>query len=353
MKEQCIRAAIIGITGYTGIELTRLITQHPIITLTVATSRKQYGKKLNEIHSFLTGLPQAELILSSYDPLSIAKNCDVVFLAVPHSSAMSLATELLQYSVKVIDLSADFRLKNPETYASWYTATHIAPELLSEAIYGLPELNEQRIKNARLVANPGCYSTSVILGLYAALINDLIYLDDIIIDTKSGTSGAGRNLSNSSLLFCEVYDSFKAYGFSTHRHTPEIEQELSRIVGKPIVISFNPHLLPINRGILSTIYTRLKKNLSQEELQELYTDTWKEHPWIRVLPLGKLPETRNTRNSMFCDIGLIVDPRTQRFIITSAIDNICRGASGQAIANANIMFGLPMTTGLMSCPTIP
>ena len=263
-----------------------------------------------------------------------------------------MAAALLERGLKVVDLSADFRLKNADVYEAWYKVEHTRPDLLPEAVYGLPELYAEDIAGARLVANPGCYPTSIILGLYAALSDSLILPDGIIADSKSGVSGAGRSAKIGS-LYCEVADSFKAYGIGSHRHTPEIEQELSRVAHESLTISFNPHLVPMNRGILSTIYTTLRAPLTQEDAQRIYEETWARSPWIRVLPAGQLPETRNVRGTMFCDMSVLVEPRTNRLIIVSVIDNICRGASGQALANANLMYGLPVDTGLRLCAMMP
>lgn len=347
-----IRAGLVGITGYTGMELARLLTAHPRIRLTVATSRTEAGKRLGDIYPFLNGLPGADVVLVEPDPERIATSCDLAFLAVPHTAATEMAAALLERGLKVVDLSADFRLKDAATYAEWYKVEHTRPELLPEAVYGLPERYAEEIAGSRLVANPGCYPTSVILGLTAALGDGLIRTEGIVIDSKSGTTGAGRSAKIGS-LFCEVSDTFRAYGLGTHRHTPEIEQELSRLAHTPITVSFNPHLVPMNRGILSTIYADLKHALSQADAQRIYEETWAESPWVRVLPAGQLPETRNVRGTMFCDMSVVVDTRTKRLIVVSVIDNICRGASGQAIANANLMHGLPVTTGLMQCALMP
>lgn len=344
-----IRAGLVGVTGYTGMELARLLVGHPEFELTVATSRGEAGKTLAEIYPFMQNLPSGDLVLSEPDPKLIAKNCDVAFLAVPHTAATQMAAALLELNIKVVDLSADFRLKDAATYEAWYKVKHERPDLLPQAVYGLPELYAQKISQAKLVANPGCYPSTAILGLYAALKHDLIEQDRIIIDSKSGTSGAGRNAVVSS-LYCEVADSFKAYGLTKHRHTPEIEQELSNIAKAPIEVSFNPHLVPMHRGILSTIYAKLKAPADQ--IYQCYLDTWAKHPFVRVLPEGKLPETKHVRGSMFCDISPIVDKRLNQLIVVVAIDNLCRGASGQAIANANLMFNLPVTTGLFNCPLV-
>ncbi|MDD6088489.1 MAG: N-acetyl-gamma-glutamyl-phosphate reductase [Desulfovibrionaceae bacterium] len=352
MSHTIIRAGLVGVTGYTGMELARLLAMHPAMKLTVATSRTEAGRRLDALYPFLKGLPGGDIILIEPDPDAIAAACDVAFLAVPHTAAAQTAYELLQRNIKVVDLSADFRLKKANTYETWYKAAHPHPELLEQAVYGLPELYAEHIAKARLVANPGCYPTSAILGLTAALSDGRIDSAGIIIDSASGTSGAGRGAKVSS-LYCEVADSFKAYGVASHRHTPEIEQELSRLAGTDVLVSFTPHLVPMSRGIVSTIYANLNSSLSQDDIQRIYEETWAESPWIRVLPKGQLPETRNVRGTMFCDLAVVVDQRTHRLIIVSAIDNICRGASGQAIANANLMFGLPVETGLTLCAALP
>lgn len=350
--QDMIRVGLIGVTGYTGMELTRLLAGHPRMRLALASSRAEAGKRLGEFYPFLERLPGADVIITAPDADAAAAACDLVFLAVPHGAAMELAGELHARGVRVVDLSADFRIRDAATYEAWYKAPHTRAALLKEAVYGLPELYAPAIAKATLVANPGCYPSSAILGLYAALRRNFILTDDIVIDAKSGTTGAGRKAVVGS-LFCEVHDSFKAYNLGRHRHTPEIEQEISAAAGTPITVSFNTHLLPIDRGILSTIYTRLRAPIALDEIHAAYTETWKDSPWIRVLPKGMLPETRHVRGTMFCDIGLVTDPRTNRLIIVAAIDNLCRGASGQALANANLMFGLPVTEGLMLAPLMP
>ena len=350
-----IRAGLIGVTGYTGMELTRLLTMHPHMRLTLASSRSEAGKRLGQIYPFLEGLPGAEVVITAPDAAEAARECDVVFLAVPHGTAMEMAAQLQAHKVKTVDLSADFRIHDAEVYESWYKVPHTQKALLPEAVYGLPELYSADIAKATLIANPGCYPSSAILGLAAALRHDLIHTDDIVIDAKSGTTGAGRKAAVGS-LFCEVSDSFKAYNLGKHRHTPEIEQEVSLLAGKAVTLSFNTHLLPINRGILSTMYAKLARPATPATLDEvhaLYREFWKEKSWIRVLDKGSLPETRHVRGTMFCDIGLVVDARTQRLIVVTAIDNLCRGASGQALANANLMCGLPVDTGLRLAPLMP
>jgi len=349
---QIIKAGLVGVTGYTGMELARLMTHHSNMELVRATSRSEAGKSLADIYPFLTRLPLGDLVITQPDPADLANECDVVFLAVPHKTAMEIGAALLEEGVKVVDLSADFRINDKATYEKWYDVEHTKPELLSEAVYGLPELYLDQIMGARLIANPGCYPTSAILGLAPALEAKVIETDDIVIDSKSGTSGAGRG-ANVGTLFCEVADNFRAYSLPSHRHTPEIEQEISKVAGTDITVSFNTHLLPIDRGILSTIYTKLTAETSLEEVHDLYTDFYADKPLVRVLPMGQLPETRFVRGTVFCDIGLVVDPRTGRLIIISAIDNLCRGASGQALMNANLICGLDIDEGLPMAPMMP
>ncbi|XXJ20533.1 N-acetyl-gamma-glutamyl-phosphate reductase [Desulfovibrio caledoniensis] len=349
---QIIKAGLVGVTGYTGMELARLMVHHSSMELVRATSRSEAGKKLADIYPFLNRLPLGELTITQPDAADLAEECDVVFLAVPHKTAMEIAAELLEAGVKVVDLSADFRINDKATYEAWYQVEHTRADLLGEAVYGLPELYLDKIMGARLIANPGCYPTSSILGLAPALSAGLVETDNIVIDAKSGASGAGRGAKVGN-LFCEVADSFRAYGLPTHRHTPEIEQEISKLAGTDITVSFNTHLLPIDRGILSTIYTRLKDAADLDAVHALYTDFYADKPLVRVLPKGQLPETRFVRGTVFCDIGLVVDPRTNRLIILSAIDNLCRGASGQALMNANLICGLDIDEGLPMAPMMP
>ena len=347
-----ISVGLAGVTGYTGMELLRLLPGHANLRLVRATSRTEAGKSLQELFPFLRGLEIGELTVTAPDPDDLAASCELVFLAVPHGAAMEMAGALREKGAKVVDLSADFRLRDREVYTQWYGLEHVRPELLPQAVYGLPELYREEISKASLVANPGCYPTSALLGLYPALKHGLVETGDMVIDSKSGTTGAGRKAAVGT-LFCEVSDTFRAYNLGKHRHTPEIEQELTIMTGGEVTVSFNTHLLPINRGILSTIYTRLKTPTTTQEAVALYTEAYRFHSWVRVLPAGPLPETRCVRGTMFCDIGLVVDPRTNRLIIVSAIDNLCRGASGQALANANLMLGLDMEQGLNAAPLMP
>jgi N-acetyl-gamma-glutamyl-phosphate reductase len=349
---ETIPVGLVGVTGYTGMELARILATHPVLRLTRATSRAEAGKPLRALYPFLQGFPAGDVSITVPDAADLAGACRLVFLAVPHGAAMDYAAELLAAGLSVVDLSADFRLTDADIYAAWYGLDHRHPDLLPQAVYGLPELYAARIKETKLTANPGCYPTSIILGLAPALAGGLVETDGIVADSKSGTSGAGRKAAVPT-LFCEVHDSFRAYNLGKHRHTPEIEQELSKLAGADILLSFNPHLLPIDRGILSTIYTRLISHRPVEEIHAAYEAYYADKPWVRVLPLGMLPETRYVRGTMFCDIGLVVDPRTGRLIVVSAIDNLCRGASGQAVACANLMSGLPVDAGLHLAPLMP
>ena len=341
-----INVGLVGISGYAGMELARLLTAHPAMRLTLACSRAESGKRLGDFYPFLRHLPGADVIISEFEAQAAADACDLVFMAVPAGTAMRLSPPLLESGVKVVDFSADFRLHDARTYEEWYCAPHTCQEHLPHAVYGLPELYAAEISRAKLVANPGCYPTSVILGLYAALKHELIETRGIIVDSKSGASGAGRKAAVPT-LFCEISDNFRAYGLPRHRHTPEMEQELSLVAGGEVRLQFTPHLVPMNRGILSTIYTTLKDpSLTLEEAHAIFSRVWERSPWVRVLPPGSLPETRHVRGSMFCDMGLVIDKRTGRLVVLSAIDNLCRGAAGQALANANLMCGLPVETGM-------
>lgn len=299
----------------------------------------------------LTGMFQ-ELTFEEPHIESIVKRADLVFTAVPHEAAMAVVPDLLEAGLKVVDLSADFRIHDQKTYEMWYSP-HKAPQYLASAVYGLPELYASQISAARLVANPGCYPTSAILPLVPLLKQKIIHPEGIIIDSKSGTSGAGRSPSLTT-LFCEVNEGFCAYKIAQHRHTPEIEQELSIAAGKQITVNFTPHLLPISRGILTTIYADLtNKDTSTDEILSVLTDFYAGKPFVRILPKGVFPNVLRVRGSNYCDIGCKVDMRTGKLILISAIDNLVKGASGQAIQNMNLMAGLPETTGLNQAPLYP
>ncbi len=345
-----LQVAIIGASGYTGVELARILCNHPEFELTAATSRQYAGKALSEVFPNLLG--KTDLICENLSVDELCKRADLFFAAVPHKTAMDLVPRLLQEDKKVVDLSADYRLRDVAVYEEWYQE-HSSPEFIKEAAYGLPELYREQIKNARLVANPGCYPTSIVLGLAPLLQEGLIDPATIIVDSKSGTTGAGRAASVAT-LFCEVHDGFKAYKVGgTHRHLPEIEQELSVLNRDNVTISFTPHLLPIARGILSTSYANLTSDISEEDLRKLYMDMYTAEPFVRIVPKGTFPATQHVRGSNFCDIGFAIDKRTNRIIVVSAIDNIVKGAAGQAVHNMNLMCGIDETTGLEGAPFFP
>jgi N-acetyl-gamma-glutamyl-phosphate reductase len=340
-----IKCSVVGATGYTGAELVRLLSDHPRVRLVAATSRSLAGKRLTEVFPHLTSHING-ITFSPPDADSIARESDCVFLATPHGVSANLASEMLRRNgdLVLIDLSADFRLKDPAAYAQWYGHPHPHPEMLARAVYGLPEIEGDHLKGAHLIANPGCYPTSVILAVAPLLKLGLTDPQSIIADSKSGVTGAGREPTMGT-HFPEVNESFKAYGVTKHRHTPEIEQELSAISGAPLFVNFTPHLIPINRGILSTVYAANPQGLSKKELLGHYHEFYRGRPFVRVYDSG-LPEIRHVRGSNYCDIGFEVDPRTRRVVIVSAIDNLLKGASGQAVQNMNIAFGFPETEGL-------
>ena len=345
-----LRVAIVGASGYTGGELARLLCNHPDVEITVATSRQNDGVSLHHLYPHLRD--RVDIVCRNLNGKQIAEQADFIFCAVPHKTAMDVVPGFLAAGRRVVDLSADYRLRDVAVYERWYQA-HTSPHLVSEAVYGLPELYRDAIKTSNLVANPGCYPTSITLALAPMLREGLIAADSIVIDSKSGTSGAGRSASVGT-LFCEVTDGFRAYKVGgIHRHVPEIEQNLSELHGHDVIVSFTPHLLPISRGILSTIYARLTTGTSVETIHDLYQQTYGNEPFVRVLDPGIQPATQYVRGSNYCDIGLAVDNRTGRVIITSAIDNIVKGASGQAVQNMNLMCGLPEDTGLNQLPLFP
>ncbi len=343
------KIGIVGASGYTGVELARLLVNHPDVELAVATSRQYAGQKLADVYPNLRGL--TDIVLEDVVIADLVDRADLFFTAVPHQTAMNIVPAFLGAGKKVVDLSADFRINDAAVYETWYQ-THIAKEFLGEAVYGLPELNRAKIKGARLVANPGCYPTSIILGLAPLLKNNIVDAATIIADCKSGTSGAGRSASTAT-LYCEVTDGFKAYKVGNHRHTPEIEQEISKLAGQDVTISFTPHLVPMVRGILSTVYAATVKDISQEEVDTLYQDFYKAERFVRPCAPGTFPATQFVRGSNYCDIACKVDPRTGRVVIVSAIDNLVKGAAGQAIQNMNIVLGLDEAAGLGVVPLFP
>ena len=350
MSGEKLNIAIVGSSGYTGGELMRILLNHSRVVVTAITSEKSAGKPIASIFPHLAGL--TSLVCEPLDPEAIAKKADFVFLALPHVTAQEAAFRFHLLGKKVVDLSADYRLSDPAVYAKWYEHTHQYPELLKQAVYGMPELHREKIKNATLIANPGCYPTSAILGLAPLMQKGRIDPESIIIDSTSGVSGAGRSPSLAH-HYPEVNEGFTAYKVGTHRHMPEIEQELSFLAGRQITISFTPHLAPMNRGILTTIYAKQKSPAGTDQLYELYRDFYKDAPFVRLLPVGQFPNVRNVRGSNFCDIGVFADPRTGRAVVITAIDNLVKGASGQAIQNMNLMMGFDEAEGLRLAGVFP
>ena len=344
-----IKIGIAGASGYTGLELIRLLEDRSETELSVLTSETYQGKSIADVFPSLNGIVDIEL--QALDT-KILKSCDLVFLALPHTAGMDKLSDLMKSDCKIVDLSADYRLKDAGAYPEWYSLTHTHPELLPQVIYGLPELYREKIKNAQAVANPGCYPTSVILGLAPLMKTDWVDLKSIISDSKSGISGAGRKPSITT-HFCEANEGVNPYGIAGHRHTPEMEQELANLAGKPINISFSPHLIPMSRGMLSTIYINLKKKLGDDDLIEHYQNFYRDEFFVRILSKDKFASTHFVSGSNFCDIGIKVDSRVNRIIVTSALDNLIKGASGQAIQNMNIMLGLEEKTGLQSPAIFP
>ncbi len=345
-----IKTAICGASGYTGAELLRILSLHPQVDITAVTSEQSAGKRVSDLYPHLFPLDRF-----FFEPLckeALLERADMFFLALPHSASQEAVDFFYSHHKKVIDLSADFRLRDSSVYEHWYKTPHRFPEALAKAVYGLPELYREKIKDASLIANPGCYPTSAILGLMPALREGIISEQGIVVDSKSGASGAGRK-AEIALACCEVNEGFRAYGIATHRHRPEIEQELSIIHGSKIRINFTPHLLPIDRGILSTIYCPLKGDINTDGVMELYREAYKEEPFVRVLDKGCFPDLKDVRGSNYCMLSVTVDPLVNTLIVVSVIDNLVKGASGQAVQNMNIMMGLEETTGLKQIGLFP
>ena len=343
------RVSIAGATGYTGIELLRLLVRHPGVRIVALTAESHVGENIADAAPSLAGYLDHTLVALD---ASIAGDCDILFLALPHTASMAHVPELLNRGCRIIDLSADYRLHDSGVYGTWYKTPHQNPELLKEAVYGLPELHRHAISPARLVANPGCYPTGAILAVAPLLQAGWGDVDSIVIDSKSGVSGAGRKLSTST-QFCEANEGVSAYGLGEHRHTPEIEQEVSRMAGREITVSFSPHLMPMTRGLLSTVYVNLKQDVDRDRLHDHYAMFYEKEPFVRVLPAGRYANTHFVAGSNYCDIGVQVDARTRRAVITSAIDNLMKGASSQAVQNMNLMLGLEETAGLDTPPLFP
>lgn len=349
-KQVMIKAGIIGGTGYAGSELIRLLSGHGAVSIKTVTSRSYTGERYGRIFENYRHLD--ELVCEEERIEEMADECDVIFLALPHGVAGKKITEDILSRTKVIDLGADFRLSDAEVYEEWYGVNHEAKNLLSEAVYGLPEINREQVKGRRLVANPGCYPTCGILSLYPIVKEGIIDNKSIIIDAKSGVSGAGRAVST-DVHFCEVNESVKAYKIGSHRHTPEIEQQISEAAGEQVTLSFTPHLIPMSRGILATCYGVLKKDYTYSQIRDIYNDYYGGEFFIRLTEQNIFPQTKWVKGSNFCDIGFTIDERTGRIIVVGAIDNLVKGAAGQAVQNMNILFGLDEKKGISGIPCFP
>lgn len=338
-----VKVAVVGATGYTGEELVRILASHPSVEIVYASGKEERSGKLQDIFPYLKN--RIDLGCKSFSAEEAVFKCDLAFLSLPHTVSMQVAPLFLKAGKKVVDVSADYRLKDTAVYATFYKTPHLDPENLAKAVYGLPEIHREKIKSASLVANPGCYPTGAILGLWPGAKEGFFDLDSIQIDAKSGVTGAGRK-ADKTLNFSEVNESFKAYKLFEHQHVPEIDQELSSALGITVKVIFVPHLLPINRGILSTLYVRLKKAATTETLADCYRAQYAREPFVKVTAGGGLPELKHVTHTNFCDIGLRVHEDKKLAVIVTAIDNLGKGAAGQAVQNMNLMCGFAETEGL-------
>lgn len=346
-----IKAGIIGATGYAGAELVRILMNHKEVEIAWYGSRSYVDENYADIYGNMFQIVDAKCMDDNMEEL--AESVDVIFTATPQGFLAGVLTEDILSKVKIVDLSADFRIKDVATYEKWYKIEHKSPQFIDEAVYGLCEINRDMVtKETRLVANPGCYTTCSILTAYPLVKEGLIDTDTLIVDAKSGTSGAGRGAKTPN-LFCEVNESMKAYGVASHRHTPEIEEQLGYAAGKEILINFTPHLVPMNRGILVTAYASLTKDVTYEEVKAAYDKYYKDEFFVRVLNKDVCPQTRNVEGSNFVDVNFKIDPRTKRVIMMGAIDNLVKGAAGQAVQNMNLMFGFDENEGLKQIPMCP
>ena len=345
-----INAGIIGSTGYAGAELVRLLLRHPEVNIKWYGSRSYVDQKYADIYRNMFEI--VEDVCKDDNLKELCKQVDVIFTATPQGFLASVLDEEILSNCKVVDLSADFRIKDVNVYEEWYKLEHKSPQFIDEAVYGLCEINREKIKNARLIANPGCYTTCSILSIYPLVKEGLIDKDSIIVDAKSGTSGAGRGAKVQN-LYCEVNENMKAYGVLSHRHTPEIEEQLSYAAGEDLKIIFTPHLAPMNRGILVTAYANLKGDVTDADVRAAYEKYYKDEKFVRVLPEGVCPETRWVEGSNYVDVNAKVDKRTNRVVIMGALDNVVKGAAGQAVQNMNLLFGLKESEGLEMVPLFP
>lgn len=345
-----IKVGIIGSTGYAGGELVRILMQHKEAEVKWYGSRSYIDQKYADVYQNMFQIVDAVCMDDNMEAL--AEEVDVIFTATPQGLCGSLVNEAILSKVKIIDLSADFRIKDVETYEAWYNIKHQSPEFIKEAVYGLCEVNREDIKKARLIANPGCYPTCSFLSIYPLAKEGLIDMDTLIIDAKSGTSGAGRGAKVDN-LYCEVNENIKAYGVAGHRHTPEIEEQLHYASGEEVVLNFTPHLVPMNRGILVTAYATLKQDVTYEEVKAVYDKYYSQEKFVRVLNQDVCPQTKWVEGSNYVDVNFKIDPRTKRIIMMGAMDNLVKGAAGQAVQNMNLMFGLKESEGLELVPMFP
>ncbi len=345
-----IKAGIIGATGYAGAELVRILMRHPEAEVKWLVSKSYVGERFSSIYGNMFRIIDEDCL--GEDLPQLAEEADVIFTATPQGYLSQLLTEEILEKTRVIDLSADYRLSDVSVYEQWYKLQHGSPQLIKKAVYGLCEIHREAVKKTRLVANPGCYTTCSILSVYPLVAEGLINPATIVIDAKSGTSGAGRGAKTAN-LFCEVNENIKAYGVATHRHTPEIEEQLSLAAKEPVTVSFTPHLVPMNRGILVTAYASVMDELTEEDIRSAYEKYYKDEYFIRLLPAGVCPETKWVEGSNFVDIGFVLDMRTGRVIIMGALDNLVKGAAGQAVQNMNLLLGLDEKTGLELVPVFP
>ncbi|MCI9305901.1 MAG: N-acetyl-gamma-glutamyl-phosphate reductase [Lachnospiraceae bacterium] len=345
-----IKVGIIGATGYAGAELVRILTGHKEAEIKWYGSRSYIDKKYAEVYQNMFRIVEDKCLDDNMEELS--KEADVIFTATPQGLCASLVNDEILSRTKIVDLSADFRIKDVKVYEQWYGITHPTPQYIPEAVYGLCEVNREAVKAARLIANPGCYPTCTMLSIYPLLMEGMIDPNTIIVDAKSGTSGAGRGAKVDN-LFCEVNENIKAYGVASHRHTPEIEEQLSYAAGEPVMINFTPHLIPMNRGILITAYASLKRQYAYEEIKSVYDKYYASERFVRVLDKDVCPQTKWVEGSNYVDVNFKIDSRTGRIIMMGAMDNLVKGAAGQAVQNMNLMFGLKESEGLELVPVFP
>ncbi len=345
-----IKAGIIGATGYAGGELVRILSRHPEVEIVWYGSRSYIDQNYADVYRNMFEIVDAKCLDDNMEEL--AERADVIFTATPQGFCASMMSEEILSKTKIVDLSADFRIKDVKTYEKWYGIEHKSPQFIEEAVYGLCEVNREQIKGARLIANPGCYTTCSILTAYPLAKEGMIDMSTLIVDAKSGTSGAGRGAKVPN-LYCEVNENIKAYGVASHRHTPEIEEQLGYASGEEVLINFTPHLVPMNRGILATEYAKLTKKVTPEEVKAVYDKYYAKETFVRVMGDGVCPETKWVEGSNYVDIGFKIDERTGRIIMMGAIDNLVKGAAGQAVQNMNLLFGLDETMGLDLVPMFP